>query len=297
MPVLFRELVQRNKVTILVFHDIDEQTADQAFAYFSKHYNVIGLKDFLDARKHGQPLPPKALILTFDDGHIRNYELLSAFKKYGTPVTIFLCAGIVGTNRHYWFKAKKNSYRTADLKKLPNHERLDVLENMGFQQEKEFDKPQALTYEQISEMKRFVNFQAHTLFHPILPKCQDAKAEEEILQSKSVLEKKFNLKVNAIAYPNGDYSWRDIELAKRAGYECGLTVDFGFNTTETDPFRLKRLSVNDTTKMDELIVKATGVWGFFKTLGGKMKQGLHFWFCTAIPSLLPEYYELCFLIP
>ena len=296
LPVLFRELVQRNTVTILLFHDIDKQTAEQAFAYLSKHYSIISLQDYLDARKNGRPLLKKALIITFDDGHIRNYELLSVFKRYDMPVTIFLCAGIVGTNRQYWFKAQMKSLDKASLKKITNYERLNILGNIGFKQEKEFDRPQALTKEQISEMRKFVNFQAHTLFHPILPKCRDVKAEEEILQSKTVLEKNFNLKINAIAYPNGDYSLRDIELAKQAGYECGLTIEFGFNTTQTDLFRLKRLSVNDTSKMDEFIVKASGVWGFFKTWGGRTKNGLHFWFFTTIPSFLTEPNELCFLI-
>ena len=86
------------------------------------------------------------------------------------------------------------------------------------------------------------------------------------------MEKEYGLKIDSIAYPNGDYSDRDIALAKEAGYECGVTVDFGYNTPRTDLFRLKRLSVNDTANFDELAVKASGVWQFFKTKNGR-KQG------------------------
>ena len=68
------------------------------------------------------------------------------------------------------------------------------------------------------------------------------------------------------SYPHGDYSDRDIELCRQAGYDCGITVDFGFNTVTTDRFRLKRLSVNDTDDLNELIVKASGLWQFVKTL-------------------------------
>ncbi len=83
--------------------------------------------------------------------------------------------------------------------------------------------------------------------------------------------------INTISYPNGDYSKRDIELAKKAGYECGITVDFGFNNNKPDLFRLKRISVNDTSDINELIVKSTGVWGFFKTFNGlKQSYGLHY---------------------
>jgi peptidoglycan/xylan/chitin deacetylase (PgdA/CDA1 family) len=260
LPFLFREIIQRSRVTILMFHDIGPEAAEQALAYLTKKYNVIGLEDFI-ARK---PLPPKALILTFDDGHVGNYALLPVFKKYKLPVTIFLCSGIAGTKRHYWFRFRHPEISTGELKKLPSGERLAALGAVGFFQEKEFEEPQTLSKAQIEEMKNAVNFQAHTMFHPCLPKCTDEEARDEIFQCKEVLEKDFGLRVNAFAYPNGDYCDRDAALLKEAGYDCGVTVDFGFNTLTTDPFRLKRLSVNDTSNLDELIVKSSGVWAFFK---------------------------------
>ena len=35
---------------------------------------------------------------------------------------------------------------------------------------------------------------------------------------------------------------------------------------------MKRLSVNDTDNIDELIVKASGVWSFFKTRNGRHQE-------------------------
>jgi peptidoglycan/xylan/chitin deacetylase (PgdA/CDA1 family) len=100
-------------------------------------------------------------------------------------------------------------------------------------------------------------------------------SREEIVQSKQILEKEFGLNIYALAYPNGDYSKRDIALAKDAGYQCALTVDFGFNSKKTDPFRLKRICVNDATDLNELVVKASGAWDFFKTINGlKQATGL-----------------------
>ncbi|TNE59804.1 MAG: hypothetical protein EP344_08255, partial [Bacteroidetes bacterium] len=71
LPFLVRELVQRNKVTILVLHDMAPEVAQPAFAYLDRHYNIISLNDYLEARLENQPgrIPPKALIITFDDGH------------------------------------------------------------------------------------------------------------------------------------------------------------------------------------------------------------------------------------
>lgn len=272
LPFLFREIIQKNKVTILLFHNIKPNAAAKVFAYLIKYYNVISLERFIDAatgKKKEDILPPKSLIITFDDGHIGNYKLLPIIQKFNIPVTIFICAAIVGTNRHFWFKKSGIHENLSTLTKVSSIERRTILQKSGFEQEKAYSKPQALSKKQIEEMKEYINFQSHTLFHPILPLCDDSEAEEEIIFSKKRLEKDFGLTVNAISYPNGNYGEREIKYAKESGYVCGITVDYGYNTLKSDIFRLKRLSVNDTENIDELIVKASGVWAFFKTKNGR----------------------------
>ncbi len=266
LPWLFRAVVQRNKMTILLFHDISPEVARQTFRFLQKRYQIIGIEDYLDARRKGTSLPPKAMILTFDDGHLGNYRLLPVIQELQIPISIYLCGGIIDTHRHYWFTVRHPSRSSDALKSVSNQQKLTILAEAGFSPEHEYDQPQAMNRRQIEEMKSVVNFQAHTLFHPILPQCNDEEATMEIVHGKELLEQQFGLKINAIAYPNGDYNERDINLAKSAGYQCGITVDYGFNTLHTDPFRLKRLSVNDTANLDELSVKASGVWGFFKKL-------------------------------
>ena len=267
---LFKLLFQRDKVTIILFHDIDVDTAEQSFAYLSKHYNIIDLDTYIEAhyRKDSSKIPKNAMIITFDDGHIGNYEILPVIKKYNIPVTIFLTAGIINTNKHFWFSTKVTDISELELKAKSNKERLEFLKDKDFWQEKIFETPEALSKKQIEEMSQYVNMQSHTLYHPILPKCSDSDAKKEIVESKKILEEEFNLNINTLAYPNGDYSDRDIQIAKDAGYRCAITVDYGFNTLDSDIFKLKRVSVNDTKDMNELIVKASGLWAFIKSRNG-----------------------------
>ena len=278
LPFFFQEFIQKKKVTILVAHDIDEFAANKIFKYLIKKYNFIALDTFIEAilLKNNKLIPKKALIFTLDDGHIGNYKIYPIIKKFKIPITIFLCAGVINTNRYYWFKYKNDEINKRSLKKISNKERLEVLEKHGFNETKEFELPQSLNKKQIEEMSETVNFQSHTLFHPILPSCTDIEAKREITLSKILLEENYKLKINAIAYPNGDYSDRDILICKDAGYTCGITLDYGFNTINTDLFRLRRLSVNDANNIDELIVRATGVYDFFRTLNGRrQKFGYH----------------------
>jgi poly-beta-1,6-N-acetyl-D-glucosamine N-deacetylase len=177
-----------------------------------------------------------------------------------------MCA-IINTSRHFWFRTDISPQLVSQLKKVSNEKRLEILSTQyNYQQNREYNNLQALQRNQITDMRNIVNFQSHTLFHPILPMCKDDDARFEIFHSKYILENEYGLKINAIAYPNGDYSERDIQIVKKAGYKCGITVDYGFNSIETDLFKLKRISVNDTKDINELIVKSSGLWAFLKTL-------------------------------
>ena len=267
LPWLFREVIQRNKVSILMFHDISNETGKRMFAYLDEHYSVISLDTYLTACKGGEgQLPPKPLIITFDDGHRRNYELLPLFQQYNWTPTIFLCSGIINTNRHYWFTFTAPGITKTSLKKLSNKERLQVLEKAGFLVDKEFNRPQALDKKQIEKMRDQIDFQAHTIMHPCLPTCTSEEARQEIEGCKQMLEQDYDFSIKAFAYPNGDYTEREVQFLRKAGYSCGLTVDYGFNSINSDLYRLKRLSVNDTENMDEFVVKASGCWGWLKNL-------------------------------
>ena len=262
---MWREAVQRRKVTFLLFHDMDAADAERNFGYLKRHYNIIGLNDYLDAVNDGKRLPNKAVVITFDDGHASNYTLLPVIKRMQIPITIFLCSSIVGTHRHFWFRHNTEIKPQIEaLKKIPNGRRLETLRQYGFSQEQEYDDTQALSKKQIEEMIPWVNFQSHTCFHPILPQCNDTAAENEIIGSRRQLEEVFGLTVNALSYPNGDYSTRDISLTQAAGYECGITVDSGYNNLKSNLFRLKRFSVNDAENTTELMVKASGCYALLK---------------------------------
>lgn len=266
LPFLFREFKQKNKVTILMFHDINEKTSERLFRYLKKRYNIIDLNFFINAceNKEAKKLPPKSLIITFDDGHAGNYRMLPVLKKYKIPITIFLCTGIINTKRHYWFKYPLLSRPSEDYKSLSNKERINELLKIGFEEMKEYSEVQALNKDQIEEMSEFVNFQSHTKFHPCLPTCSDTEAFDELSESRKFLEKEYKFSINSIAYPNGDYNEKIMSIARKSGYKCGLTIDYGFNNIYTNLLGLKRLSVNDTVDMNEFIVKSSGVWGYFK---------------------------------
>ena len=270
IPLLVRETLQRRRVTLVLYHDPDPLTFERHLLVLRRLYTIIELRELAVAlrdRTTGR-LPRKALVVTLDDGHRGNLGLLPVLDRHGVPVTIFLCASIVGSDRHYWFKHAANA--TA-LKTMADGERLAHLRRSGFV---ESGERESLSDEEIRAMAGpRVDFQSHSLTHPILPRCDDEKARAEIAESKRDLSTRYGLDVYAFSYPNGDYSGRELRLVRESGYTCGVTVDLGFNSASTDPYRLKRICIDDNDGVDELVVKACGVWGAIRRAFGWRAEG------------------------
>lgn len=256
-------------MTILFYHEISPAAFDQHIKVLKRKYSIISLQDFLKWRmRSGKNLPPKPMVITFDDGHKSNFELLPIIQRHHVPVTIFLTANIIDTYRHFWFKAGMLKRGEKErLKQIPDAERVSILKSeYAFQDKMEFENRQALSKSEIERMKKTVDFQAHTITHPCLNQCSDEKSFIEIEHAKTALEEEFHLDINALAYPHGAYSDREAKYAKKAGYCCALTINNGFNTIETDLFKLKRIGINGTARKHELLVRASGMAAYIKAL-------------------------------
>lgn len=265
---LLREVFYARCVIILCLHNPSPDVASRYFRVLSKLYNVIPLAQYLEAIKQSDNklIPKKTLVITFDDAWKENYELLPILKQQEVPVTIFACSAIIGTNRHFWWTKATNIVTSAELEQMTDKDRIKVLADLGFEETLDYESPQALSVEQIQRMKKWVDFQSHTRFHPALPQCDKQRLEAEISGSKLELEEKIGANVFALAFPNGRYGDREIESVKQAGYQCALTTDEGVNTLMSDRFRLKRIDIPDKVDTNELIVKVSGAWHFIKRI-------------------------------
>lgn len=269
LPWFVREVLTRNKVGILVYHEPNPIEVEKHLEFLIKYYNIITLDKLVDAiyTKDWTHIPHKALVITIDDGHQSNYLLLEVFKKYHVKPTIFLCSQIIDTQRHYWWK---NNYPNHyELKTLSRKEMLKKLkEKVDYFPEKNYKDRQALNLEEIEQMKPFIDFQAHTCFHPILPLCENDESKVEIQSCKIDLEQLLKQPIKHFAYPNGDYTQREIQYLKEAGYLSARTVKFGWNTLKSDPYQLNILAMNDNISVEKLSAQITGVFNFIEKLAG-----------------------------
>ncbi len=166
-----------------------------------KNIPVIGMQDFLAWKRGEKNIPPKAAVLTLDDGWKSQYEVgWPILKKYGYPFTLLIYTeGVKGMK---------------------------------------YGGGAAMSWELLAEMRDAgVDIQAHSATHQDLRKAYDKVQKKrlnpeeyeqwltgEIINSKQLLESKLGIQINCFAVPFGYINDPVREFIKKAGYEAIFTV-------------------------------------------------------------------------
>ena len=269
------------KITILLYHSPQLSVFEKHVEYLITKYNFITLDQAVTAMRNRDfsDLPIRPCVITFDDGHASNYSLLDTFKKYHIVPTIYICLVIVNTNRKFWWSDTISSKELLYLKQIPNKSRESYLNyTYKFDKSQEYpnEQKQALSLEQIKEMKPFVHFENHTAFHPILTTMQKDEFHSEMAFS---IEKarEFGINTEHFSFPNGDYSEDIIHELLKYNFKSMRTTDIGWNDINTNINKLKIIGISDNASILKLKFQLTGVFGwllnfiFYKNIYGRKK--------------------------
>ncbi|SAK48424.1 polysaccharide deacetylase [Caballeronia catudaia] len=256
-----RQLLWRDRVAVLLYHDPRPDTLDDHLTYLKSFCDFVPLSQ-VASPGNGRP----RAAITLDDGAVGNADLLPVFIKHNVRPTLFLCSQFVGRpTMHWWLHPAAKLAGIERLKRLSNVERLAELGKYGYQQAHEGEGT-GLTTAQIETMRPFVDFQAHTRFHPILTRCDDRDCEEEISVGKSELESMLGTECEHFAYPNGNFTEREIRFVKAAGFKTARTCNLGWNDSRSDPYRLKTIVIDDDAAVWWFAAQLTGIPVFLRYL-------------------------------
>ena len=86
---------------------------------------------------------------------------------------------------------------------------------------------------------------AHTVTHPFLSMLSESRQQDEIIQSKIVLEEYLGQQVNLFAYPYGNHSMQTKAIVQEAGFACACTIDQECVWHNSDPYLLPRITARD----------------------------------------------------
>jgi peptidoglycan/xylan/chitin deacetylase (PgdA/CDA1 family) len=176
---------------------------------------TVSLSDVVQALDGGPPLPPRAVVLTFDDGHddfaTRAVPVLQA---YGQTATAFVVPGFLG----------RSSYMTAD--------QVQTVAAAG------------------------MTVGAHTMHHVDLAVLAPAVAEQEISQSRTVLQQLTGQPVLDFAYPYGIFTGRVMAMVQKAGFQDAASTEPGTRQYGGQRFILRRIEVGGYDTLASFASKA-----------------------------------------
>ena len=280
VPFFVRLTIAKNRVTILNYHDPEPDIFEAHLTYYSRHYNFIHIDKLHEVMREGNfaTLPPRSMIITLDDGHKGNAKLLPIVRKLGVPVVIYAVAGLVGTPRHFWFKAEGVPQK--ELKKLKmcsDITRKQILEkDYNYRDEILYSNGHGL---EVKDLVEFIKMGAvvgsHTVTHPILPRCETQVAITEIEQAKDQLEDILEYEVKHFAYPVGAWSVGIRQKVVDAGYLSARTIRPGLVSFDSDLYSLPCFGVSDTASLNKAILQSCGFWTVMKCLKPGVRRALN----------------------
>ena len=167
----------------------------------------------------------------FDDQHLSSYVSRLPLRNEGERQNAYaqLCAALVKL---------ANRERLAAMERLPNI--LDVEIPAAAPPEHA-----PLSWQEVRTLQaNGVEFGAHTHTHPILTSLEEEESiRSEVAESKRRIEEELRSPVTHFCYPNGDFDDKVVAAVKACGLLSATTVLSGHNSPATDPYRLKRHSL------------------------------------------------------
>jgi peptidoglycan/xylan/chitin deacetylase (PgdA/CDA1 family) len=184
-------------------------------------YVVVDLEAVLDHYVRDTPLPPKAVLITFDDGYHDNLDnAATVLKKYGYPAVLFVPIGYLD-----------------DRQPLPHEERLAAQGILN----------RTIDWDELVDLERAgIRIESHGISHRPLADLELDEAAREIALSKLRLEERLGRPVRAFSYVKGSeahYKAVHLSLVRQAGYDVAFTAVSGSNSPATDPLQLRRYNI------------------------------------------------------
>ncbi len=236
-------------VPILTFHKVDSSFEwgvtrvspsrfRKVLEFLSeKGFQTVSLQQLFDSTFI---LPPKPIVLTFDDGYESIYtHAFPLMQEFNFTGTIFIITGYVGQLNEW-----------------------DI--NLGWK------KFRHLSWEQIIQLKR-AGFEigSHTVNHPSLVKLSVSSLKFELGYSKKEIEDKIGGEVHFVSFPFGRYNKNVIDVSLACGYHkgCGYYLFNKKSQKNGEKFVLERKAYYLFDRLWNLRAKLReNRWSFFEDM-------------------------------
>lgn len=295
---------QPNALAVLTYHRVDQigqrlhlsptlhsaTAADFAeeMAYLAAHWNVVSVQDLFDVYDHGKVLPPRSVMVTFDDAYLGFAEhAWPVLKRHGLPVTLFVPTCFPDhPERGFWWDRLYQAINAPGQRELATPTGRFPVETQPqrrklFKALREYVKSQdhdaamrwieetcrrvvpaggqgdVLGWDALRALAaEGVTLGAHTQTHPLLNRVTLERARDEAVASRADLEREIGPTPPIFAYPSGGVDDRVVAELDRAGFRLAFTTERGVNALQrAHPLRLLRINVGQLAPLPVLQVQ------------------------------------------
>ncbi|MDH6109076.1 peptidoglycan/xylan/chitin deacetylase (PgdA/CDA1 family) [Kitasatospora sp. MAP12-15] len=245
----------------------------------------ISLRTLEQAVAQRRPLPPRSVLITFDDADRGVLEhALPALEARGLPAVAFVVTELIGTELPCWrqeaafltahggqaraLTADGQARRLAQLAALPDPDRRRSLHELRVSTGARPPRQQRLTPQDLRVLAAArVAIGSQSLGAAELRRCDDATVRTEIASAHQALTGWLGTAPTAFAYPGGGYEPRAAEVLRELGYRLGFLTDH----------RLSRRLPEQALLVSRLRVDAAGGRDHFDTVLSGLDPALSRW--------------------
>ena len=218
--LISREAVRQGRVpdNEPIYAAYDDVFAGQMEYLDRAGYTTLNCDDLLSIRAGRKELPPRAMVITFDDGYESNYTMaFPAMRRFRQKATIYVAPQPDEYSRNL----------IAGIDRFLSPDQMRELDGSG------------------------VSIESHTLTHCVLSELPDDRARFELTESKRVLSEILGRPVRHLAVPRSGYSRRIHRLAAAAGYETVCCNNKGSSTSSSDLMALPRIVIERDMSVED----------------------------------------------
>ncbi|WP_282942105.1 polysaccharide deacetylase family protein [Paenibacillus sp. RC67] len=220
----------QNKVAVLTYHHIDpeeseytispERFREHLLALTANNYKVISTSEFVAFLKDNKPIPPNAVVITFDDGYESYYKYAyPELKKQGMTSTNFLIVNSVGD------RTAETPFMTWDEIKQMNNDGFDffshTFDSHGFNTNEKGKQVSPLTHRIWLESENRMETEDE----------YKNRVVKDLTQAEKMLHEQLGNTLSILCLPHGRYNQSLIDLSSQAGIHYIYTGDYGLNST------------------------------------------------------------------
>jgi peptidoglycan/xylan/chitin deacetylase (PgdA/CDA1 family) len=231
--------------------------------------SFLSLADWCRIAAGERPAPPRAVMLTFDDGYRSVLtHALPVLERHGIPAAVFVCTSPIERQVRFWFDAIADEGGEAAVeqaKTLAYGEWRDDVRRAE-RRVAAGDPHAPLTIRELQQLAAhpLIAIGAHTASHPILAKAPPDVQQEEVEGSRAALRAWLGSTPAAFAYPNGrpriDYTDATLRVLAEGGTSHAFTTGNAFADPSAAALEHPRFLMLDAVDGVELAHRLAVAW-------------------------------------